>query len=63
MLDPLGQAWQNGSGLAAQTPGRANVNKHRLCGSLLQVHLSTLLFSRYIKFQIIEREQVLRKRS
>ena len=40
MLDPLGQAgqaWQNGSVLAAQTPGRAAVNKQRLCGSLLTV--------------------------
>ena len=35
MLDPLGQAWQNGSALAAKTPGRVAVNKQRLCGSLL----------------------------
>ena len=38
MLDPLGQAWQNGSASAAMTPGRetgATINKHRLCGSLL----------------------------
>ena len=35
MLDPLGQAWQNGSALAAQTPDRVAVNKRCLCGSLL----------------------------
>ena len=35
MIDPLGQAWQNGSDSAAKTPGRATINKHRLCGSLL----------------------------
>ena len=35
MLDPLGQAWQSGSALAAYTVGCATVNKHRLCGSLL----------------------------
>ena len=35
MLDPLGQAWQNDSALAAKKPSRATVNKHRLCGSLL----------------------------
>ena len=35
MLDPLGQAWQNGSSLATQTPGRVTVNTHRLCGRLL----------------------------
>ena len=34
MLDPLGQAWQNGCTSAAKTPGRATVNKLRLCGSL-----------------------------
>ena len=34
MLDPLGQAWQSGSALAAHTPGRATVNKHRICGPL-----------------------------
>ena len=34
ILDPLGQAWLNGSASAAKTPGRATVNKHRLCGSL-----------------------------
>ena len=36
MLDPLGQAWQNGNALAAQTPGRTTVNKLNLCGSLLE---------------------------
>ena len=35
MLDPLDQAWQYGNALAAKTLGRATVNKHRLCGSLL----------------------------
>ena len=35
MLDPLGQAWQNGSAQAAKKPGRATVNKHRLRGPLL----------------------------
>ena len=35
MLDPLGQAWQNGSALAAQTPDRVAVNKRCLCGFLL----------------------------
>ena len=35
MLDLLGQAWQSGSVLAAQTHGRAAVNKHCLCGPLL----------------------------
>ena len=34
MLNPFGQAWQNGNALAAQTPGRAAVKKERLCGSL-----------------------------
>ena len=33
MLDPLGQAWQNGSALAALTLGRAIVNNRRLYGS------------------------------
>ena len=40
LLDPLGQVWQNGSALAAQTHGRAAVNKYRLCGSLLYCVLS-----------------------
>ena len=35
MLDPFGQAWQNSSALATQTPGRATVNKQLLSGSLL----------------------------
>ena len=39
MLDPFGQAWQNGNALAAQTPGRAAVNKQRLCGSLLSPYI------------------------
>ena len=34
MLDPLGQAWQNGSALAAKTIGRVAVSKQRLCSSL-----------------------------
>ena len=34
MIDPLGQTWQNGSTLAAQRPGAAAVDKHRLFGSL-----------------------------
>ena len=42
MLDPLGQAWQSGSALAASTLGRATVNKHRLCGSLLSAYIKTL---------------------
>ena len=33
MLDPLGQAWQN----SRMTPGRATVNKHRLCGSPIKI--------------------------
>ena len=37
MLDPLGQAGQNGSALAAKTSGRVAVNKHFLCGSLLSI--------------------------
>ena len=37
MLDPLGQAWQYGSASAAQTPGLATVNKHRLCGPLFSL--------------------------
>ena len=36
MIDTLGQAWQNGSALAAQTPGITAVNKHRLFGSLIK---------------------------
>ena len=34
MLDPLGQAWQTGSALAAYIPGRVAVNKYCNCGSL-----------------------------
>ena len=36
MLDPLSQAWQSGSALAGYTLDRTIVNKHRLCGSLLE---------------------------
>ena len=35
MIDPLGQAWQNGSALAARKPGHTTVNTYRLCGPLL----------------------------
>ena len=36
--DHLGQeAWQNGSALAARTPGRATVNKRRLYSPLLRI--------------------------
>ena len=35
MLDPLDQAWQTGSALAAYIPGRVAVNKYCTCGSLL----------------------------
>jgi len=48
MLDPLGQSWQNGSALAAQKPGRAAVNKQRLCGSLLEFNLATFYQSNII---------------
>ena len=44
MLDPYGQAWQSGSGLAAYspyTPGRAAVNKYRLYGPLQPANLIT----------------------
>ena len=43
MLDPLGQAWQNGSASAAKTPDRATVNKHRICGSLFFLRILFLL--------------------
>ena len=49
MLDPLGQAWQNGSDSAAQTAGSATVNKHRLCGSLYTT-ISTMLDPKGIYF-------------
>ena len=35
MLDPLGQAWQNGCALAAKTSGGVVVFKYCLYGSLL----------------------------
>ena len=41
---PLGQAWQNGSALAALTLGRAIVNNRRLCGSLLIYEFLKLWF-------------------
>ena len=42
MLDPLGQAWQN---------GRAAVNKHRLCGSILVSTRHTLLCTTNFVFE------------